>query len=224
MSRILVLSVLAIFAVPVCAQGESILSPGPSSKTIKSVPIYDSATAKTFAQSFALTGKASALRTMDFGILPTPRYVVQMLVQDGAAYDAGGACTNGVPNVNNALKALDSQKLVVVRLNFLHNVSGFQSRTAFSDSFEVNSVDQTAPAIAQFLSLVGVDVVSGTAWTIAIERKVDGNDVLAFEDAKGIVSKIVESNLMRRILSSWAGRLPPLDSQPEFLENFLCGI
>jgi hypothetical protein len=223
MTKILVLSMLAVLAAPLCVKAEPMLAPGPSSKTINSVPIYDAATARISDQSFALTGKASALRAKVPMFQPIPKYVVQMLVPDGAAYDASSVCTNGVPNADNALKALESQKLVVVRLDFVANISDGESGTTFSDSFAANGVDETAPAIKQFLGLVSVDVTLKDSWTIAIERNVDGNDVLAFENANGVVSKLFEANLMRRIMSVWIGEPPFAHSESNFLKSFLCG-
>jgi hypothetical protein len=145
-----------------------------------------------------------------------------MLVHDARAYDASGACTNGVPNADNVLKGLDSQKVVVVRLNFVRNFGGQELQVAFTDSFKANTVDRTAPAIDDFLSLVHANVRSGDAWTIAIEKGVDGNDSLAFQNADGIVTKIVGTDLIRRIMSLWIGR-PAFGEAKSNLTKLLCG-
>lgn len=223
MRKVFILSMLALFAAPICAKGEQILVPNHSSKTIKSVPVYDSATARMFGRSLTLTGKAAALRTRDEMSQPFPKYVVQMLVQDGAAYDVSGACTDGAPNADNALKALDAQTFVAVRLDFVTYMSAAELREAFVDSFRANTVDLTAPAIKQFLDLMNANVTERNRWTIATEKRADGDYDLAFEDANGVVSKIVGANLMRRVMSHWMGRLAPGYTQSDFLKSFLCG-
>ncbi|WP_316231118.1 hypothetical protein [Bradyrhizobium sp. SZCCHNR1051] len=222
MRKIFIIFIFAVFAVPLWAKGEEILILGRSSSTTETVPIYDSATARIFGRSFVLIGKSSAVRKNQF-LTKSSTYVMQMFVQNIAAYDAIRVCTDSTPNADNALNAFDSQNVVAIRLDFVSYLNEGPQRE-FSDAFRANGIDTKDPAIAQFLSLVGENsVVPGDSLTIVIERNVGGNDVLLLENTKGMVGKIVGSLLARLITSLWIGR-PSIDRQPDFARKLLCGM
>lgn len=177
----------------------AMLNPQGETYKVEGVEISPKAILEIKDKTHDLESVGAGLRFKKVVFVKAKVYVGQLLVSDSSGI---------IREKSKALDSLSSQKVVVMKMNFLRDVDSSTLEGAFKDSFKANGVSIEEETIKAFLKAVasGGEAKSGKAITIAGEL-LDGKAIISYEGVDGNVVSIEGPGESRKqIFSLWLGK------------------
>jgi hypothetical protein len=178
-----IVALAAVVAMTSTASAALLTTTADSGKKIENVSIASEAVINLENQQIPVSIIGAGLRSKKVALVNVKVYVAELMSSDSSLF---------VRNEADALASLDHSRTIGYRLNFVRDVDAETVQKSFKEALEVNQVDVTEPAVAQFLAAVkaGGNAVSGKSLTVVARKNADHSETLVWEDSNGVMTKV----------------------------------
>ncbi len=179
----MIVALAAVVAMTSTASAALLTTTHDSGKKIENISIASEASINLDNQQIPVSIIGAGLRSKKVALVSVKVYVAELMSSDSSLF---------IRNESEALASLDRSRAIAYRLNFVRNVDAETVQKSFAEALEVNNVDATEPAVAQFLQAVkaGGDAVAGKSLVVVARKNADYSETLVWEDSNGQVTKV----------------------------------